>query len=191
MPNWVQHNMTVNGQMDDVLKFIQQCHSKNSVGEQRMLDFNSFIPCPYELLSVNKEWHGDAGIVVQAATDTDMHIEQKAYADNQESLIKKYGHGNWYDWCVANWNTKWNACSVQPVDLNISDEKKSSAIFIFDTAWDSPIPVFIKMTEMNPAIILTVWACEESQEFQWVKKWHNGELVSEEHIPFEEEGISQ
>lgn len=52
----------------------------------------------------------------------------KRYVDN----YKKYGAVTWYEWCNANWGTKWNAsdCDIYEEDgeLNIS----------FNTAWSEP-----------------------------------------------------
>lgn len=44
----------------------------------------------------------------------------------------------WYDWCVSNWGTKWNADTY-----NISDE----AIF-FGTAWSPPVPVIAELAKL-------------------------------------------
>ena len=51
----------------------------------------------------------------------------------------KYGFSSWYDWCIENWGTKWNA---KKTDL---DEYLS-----FKTAWSIPLPIFRKIAELNP-----------------------------------------
>lgn len=57
------------------------------------------------------------------------------------SNIVKYGYPTWYDWCNANWNTKWNAYDTE----TISDDE-----IIFQTAWDSPDPIFLELSKMHP-----------------------------------------
>ena len=52
----------------------------------------------------------------------------------------KYGFSSWYDWSVANWGTKWNAYETE------FDEE----YLYFKTAWDTPLPIFEKLAELNP-----------------------------------------
>lgn len=47
-----------------------------------------------------------------------------------------YGAIDWYDWCCANWGTKWNACETY-----VSGDKPTDVYF--DTAW-SPITDLIR-----------------------------------------------
>lgn len=44
----------------------------------------------------------------------------------------------WYDWCVSNWGTKWNADTY-----NISDEGIS-----LGTAWSPPLPVISELAKL-------------------------------------------
>jgi hypothetical protein len=44
---------------------------------------------------------------------------------------------NWYDWCNANWNTKWNS-----YDGNVTDDGIS-----FNTAWAPPTPVIAALAK--------------------------------------------
>lgn len=53
----------------------------------------------------------------------------KQYFDN----YTKYGSKTWFDWCIKNWGTKWNACDPIRISHNI---------VIFDTAWDCPLRNF-------------------------------------------------
>ncbi len=45
----------------------------------------------------------------------------------------KYGFDNWYDWRIANWDTKWNSYDVD-VELDEMDRLYVS----FLTAWSLP-----------------------------------------------------
>lgn len=44
----------------------------------------------------------------------------------------------WYDWCVSNWGTKWNADTY-----NVSDEGIS-----LGTAWSPPMPVIAELAKL-------------------------------------------
>lgn len=78
----------------------------------------------------------------------ELYKKGETYAFN----IKNYGHATWYDWCVANWGTKWNAygCVVEEDQVT------------FQTAWSNPEPVITKLAEMYPeAHIEHTWADED------------------------------
>lgn len=90
------------------------------------LDFNNFIPYP------------------------------KRFADlDRKPINDKDGYNSGgYEWCIANWGTKWNSC----------DAKKSSVYnqrlcYDFDTAWSPPAPIIRKMGELFPSLhfILKYW----------------------------------
>ena len=69
-------------------------------------------------------------------------------SDEQDFDFEKvipFPNGEWdYDWCIAKWDTKWNACRVEK-DFNpeYGDEVK----YTFDTAWSPPEGIFIKLRE--------------------------------------------
>lgn len=65
---------------------------------------------------------------------------------------QKYGAVSWYEWCNREWGTKWNAG-----DTEIIGEDK----VIFDTAWDNPEPVILKLAEMYPQAKIEHWWADE------------------------------
>jgi len=52
--------------------------------------------------------------------------------------------GDWYDWRLDNWGTKWDIYETQ---CNRIDANTLSMTFY--TAWSPPIPVFDKLTDMG------------------------------------------
>lgn len=46
----------------------------------------------------------------------------------------KYGHADWYSWCVANWGTKWDP---GPMEFTFSDDTTIEAFFT--SAWGPPV----------------------------------------------------
>ncbi len=80
----------------------------------------------------------------------DWELGKKAF---QNEL--KYGTSSWYEWCVANWGTKWNAYDFEKIE----DEKNTIK---FSTAWSAPHPVIAKLAELYPDIeIEHEWADED------------------------------
>ena len=79
-----------------------------------------------------------------------------------------YGNKNWYDWSIANWGTKWNACDT------VYDAKNK--LLQFNTAWSAPKPIFVEIARANPnAKLEIVYQLEE-------------EDVDVEHVCYVENG---
>ena len=70
------------------------------------------------------------------------------------SNFLQYGCGDWYGWCNRNWGTKWNA-----YDIHFDQESQS---IHFLTAWDTPMPVIDKLSQMFPEVEIDLqWADED------------------------------
>lgn len=72
----------------------------------------------------------------------------------EESNLAKYGYKNWYDWCVSEWGTKWNAGGdndAMQVDFD-ADGDHSIALFQFDTAWTPALGVLHKLAATHPQL---------------------------------------
>ncbi|NBO26342.1 MAG: hypothetical protein EBU96_06045 [Actinobacteria bacterium] len=63
--------------------------------------------------------------------------------------LKKYGHKDWYGWCIENWGTKWNSYWT-----NWSEDGSSVT---FCTAWSPPEPILQKMADETGEVITNEW----------------------------------
>ncbi len=63
-----------------------------------------------------------------------------SYGKRAVDNILEFGHLNWYDWSLANWGTKWNACHSQ-FNGNVVE---------FDTAWSDVAELICKLSEKYP-----------------------------------------
>jgi len=133
--------------------------------------------------------------------------EQKALVAAEESNLDKYGYKNWYDWCVNNWGTKWNAGGDNPdmmVDYDYDEDGDTViALFQFDTAWAPPLGVLEKLMDTHPELSIEcryhepgvgffgVWTdgsdrCYETEQFPkstdpfWTQ--HQDGLLLDEHF---------
>lgn len=70
--------------------------------------------------------------------------------EEARELIAKYGCIGWYDWCIANWGTKWDAYDIVGPHGN-----KTSAFITFDTAWSPPTPVLEALAAQHPEMAIT------------------------------------
>lgn len=65
--------------------------------------------------------------------------------------IKRYGERDWYDWSIKNWGTKWNA----------GDTVVYSDVIEFQTAWSTPIPVFVELSKRLKNVEINVDYADE------------------------------
>jgi hypothetical protein len=91
-----------------------------------------FIPCPKELKDTIAGSVGDAD-------------EQKKLVERTQLNIKNHGYGNWYDFCVAEWGTKWDI----KADGDIFQEGDNDISFTFDSAWSPPITAYERLVEQG------------------------------------------
>jgi hypothetical protein len=107
------------------------------------LDFQKIHPYPPELdITAGREGADDSP-------------EQIALVAAEESNLAKYGYRNWYDWCVNNWGTKWNAGGdndAMQVDYDEDVNDQGIALFQFDTAWAPPLGVLEKLMDTHPEL---------------------------------------
>lgn len=157
-------------------------------------DFNKLIPMPetldmvsgsIETLAIeavvrklNKRRYGfQQGYVESKMSDDEYDKRVKSHGKTEEELLDlglqyiankvKYGATTWYDWCVENWGTKWNAYENEQID---EDTIK------FETAWSSPEPVIAKLAKMYPdAVIEHWWAYEDMGSNTGYKRFYHGQ----------------
>lgn len=126
MPNWCNNNLTL--EHDDP-QMIQRAYDALERGEF----LQEFIPVPEELKNTVSGFlgNGDAQHALEAQT---------------RSNVEKYGYGNWYDFCVGEWGTKWDVgeqgCSdIRPDGLMLHT--------YFDSAWSPPVDAYQKLEQLG------------------------------------------
>ena len=114
MPNWCWNNLSVSGDEIQLREFVEK--STINIEENDEFSFNGTYPMPKTLR-------------ITAGTHLSFIEKIKRYIN-----IKLYGHDNWYNWSIANWGTKWDACEphIDNNDINFFSVS-------FDTAWSPPI----------------------------------------------------
>jgi len=146
MPNWCRNRVTVYGNEEEVSKVKDIFESKDTV-------FGKIIPSPdwknipNEKGELPKErlHKNDKGEVVAATME---------FPDGKND-------SRWYDWNVANWDTKWDIAGSVEVD-----EQDSEMVEInFNTAWSPPEAICFKLREMFPDISFSWFYDEPGMEF--------------------------
>jgi hypothetical protein len=114
MPNWCNNN-------------IELSHPDKAMVERAAKAFadgtllNEFIPLPKEL------------------EDTTAPARQ-----SDEALVAKYGHSDWYSWCIANWGTKWD---ISPYGVEINEF--GTLVGAFDSPWGPPIQAYEQFEQLG------------------------------------------
>jgi hypothetical protein len=93
---------------------------------------SEFIPVPQQLKIVA----GCVGDPVEQA---------KLEADTARNL-EELGYGNWYDFCVGEWGTKWDVGNQGCSDIHPDGKMLHT---YFDSAWAPPVNAYDKLVEMG------------------------------------------
>lgn len=115
MPNWCENAVTI---QHNNPSYIDKC--EESAREGKLL--RTLHPCPQVLFDT-----------VSGRVGGDEEYDQQLLVARQQINIKFFGHKDWYDWCVANWGTKWD---IDPVDVTRLD--KNTVHITFNSAWSPP-----------------------------------------------------
>lgn len=96
-----------------------------------------------------------------------------AYGKRVSDNLKNYGSKDWYDWCVKNWGTKWNACGTEFDESNPTQIK-------FDTAWSDVRMLISKLSEKYPNnLFIYNYAMEETGVYTGVASFKDGKVYDE------------
>lgn len=90
-----------------------------------------------------------------------MYANGMVYVNNYD----KYGCTTWYDWCIRNWGTKWNLSREDggetPQWDDLPDDAECEYNMTFQTAWSTPSPVMLRLSELFPEINIEVKFADE------------------------------
>ena len=136
MPNWTQNEVQIFGdqQKMDILK-------KSVESKTRKFDFDLIVPKPKVLENVES-----------------MLTKKNKNLGLTCNDSKTFPNKCWYEWCIHNWGTKWNACEVALSEFPEYLEYK------FETAWDAPRPVFAALWFLWHLDMKIIWKCKHEDD---------------------------
>ena len=144
MPNWCSNSCRMTAPADHPLMVKIKAELDRGEGAQW---FQAVVPVPQALL----DQPARAGSPV---------------TEDEEKLEATFGYRNWYDFCIAEWKTKWEA-KVHSHDRVDGD----SIVVWFDTAWSPPDGIYEAMHKHG--IEVEAAYCEQGMGYMgW---WKNGE----------------
>jgi len=126
MPNWCNNNLILEHE-DPAM--IQRAHKALERGEF----LQEFIPVPQELKDTVSGGYGDP-------------VEQAKLEAQTRANVAKYGYGNWYDFCVGQWGTKWDVGEQGCSDVHPGGKMLHAN---FDSAWSPPVNAYEKLEALG------------------------------------------
>ena len=116
--------------------------------------FNKFIPIPeilkrtgngsMTLEGVRRRWW-----MFDPSTEAKPFGVPRLPTPEEVAELEKIGFTDWYDWAIAKWGTKWDAC-----DPNTARRNGTEIILEFETAWGPPTPVWDALKERFPDVYM-------------------------------------
>jgi hypothetical protein len=201
MPNWVTNEINIHGEHAKVELFMERLKGVNEDDTDcSVLDFNQLIPMPDLLKHTasggrkfkdadgnevsHTSWYSAKGSESFTLGDDS---GARPFTPEEMKELAEIGATSWYDWCINNWGTKWNACRPQ----------SDVGYFRFDTAWAPPEHIFDAMLDLADEIggiesISFNWQEEQGFGASWTMlreskgNWIQDDLVSWDSPEMEE-----
>lgn len=133
MPNWCGNTLKL-GHEDPAMI----ARAKEAFAEGKFLE--EFIPVPKEL----------SDTVAGHRSDAD---EQARLLAQTKANLEKYGYGNWYDYCVNEWGTKWDVGDGN----GIQHWDDHELIVYFDSAWSPPVAAYERLLDLGFTVYATYY----------------------------------
>lgn len=136
MPNWCNNRVSIyHEDRSKVEALVEGIKAGNFC--------KTVVPIPEDLNIV-------AGRVGDDTNPDQIELERKT-AEN----IEKYGAGNWYDFCVNHWGTKWDVDPYDPEDVKV--DEYGVLEFGFDSAWAPPTGIYEALVQQGYEVEATYY----------------------------------
>jgi hypothetical protein len=132
MPNYCGNTLTITHEDPEMIR-----RAREAFAEGEFL--NEFIPVPKELK-----------IVAGRVGDPD---EQAKLEAQTQTNVERHGYGNWYDFCVNEWGTKWDVGDGQGIQTWDDHE----LVVYFDSAWSPPVAAYEKLLDLGFTVYATYY----------------------------------
>lgn len=125
MPNWCNNTLTLEHEDPAMIARAREAFAKGAF-------LHEFVPVPLCLTETIAGSHSDP-------------VMQAALKQSEQDNLNAYNYKNWYDFCVAEWGTKWDVGG----DDGYINDIEGGLILSFDSAWSPPIKAYERLVEMG------------------------------------------
>lgn len=171
MPNWCSNNLRIIASPE---------LSKKILDDIPMFSLGAVIPMPEELATITTGFAkiGDEGYTAWRSVETPNGTELIPIEEKEaRELIDKYGHADWYGWCLAHWGTKWD---INPEEWVWNEQGQPE--ISFDTAWSPPMPVIEELARRYPEAAFRLAFSEGGGDFAGAFTLKGDEAIEEVDI---------
>lgn len=153
MPNHVDHDLIIIGNVSSLKEFT--IFAKE---EDHLLSANKFIPYPKEY-SV-------------------MDDKAKEVRKNGDYSVKDGFNSGGYEWCIANWGTKWGIynASIKSQKLN---SKSGRIKYNFNSAWSPAYKIILAMSKKFKTLTFDMKYYECGMQYKGHYVVKNGEVIKD------------
>ena len=172
MPNWCYNSLTIEGSAEDISAIktqlnqpFQRQHDQWNPETGKMELQDVLYPNP-----VFAFWN------ITKPTNLEAYNKQADHTLPMAEQLQFKG-GNWYDWNVTNWGTKWDVAvshNEEYPETEMIEEWSDRLIYRFNTAWSPPSPAIAKLSEQYPNCTFTL-SFEEETGWGGEYEYTNGE----------------
>ena len=174
MPNWCENNLTVRGPEEEIKRFLEGTKGTDEEGEPTYDIVNSWFPVPAILDDIHSGYNTISGKKFTLWRDDENGKSVGVTKEEITQLKDNCGFTNSYDWCIANWGSKWGDCYTDLVQMN--DE---NLLFYFESAWGPPTEGLTKIAKDFPKLFFYLTYQEPGMCFEGYVRWDDGELIEE------------
>ena len=153
MPNHCHNRVTIYGSGNDTEETREQIAKLKEIFEGESI-FTQIIPEPdwpnTPLMSKDVQ-----GLVYDSGKVGELPVKVEEYGTSYRFKSTDKADDRWYDWRLANWDTKWDA-----YDVVVTDDDPESVEIEFNTAWSPPEAICHKIREDYPDVSVS-WFYDE------------------------------
>lgn len=162
MPNWVYNTLVIEAveadpkQLQQVITQLNQPYTVSHHNWDAATDTMVRTPTTYNN-PIFAFWN------IIKPTDLDTYFGEQPKFD--PAVTVAFDSDHWYDWNVRNWGTKWdvgNQDNDSPYNDTEMEEKDKAVVYNFNTAWSTPMPALIKLSEQYPELVIALFYQEET-----------------------------
>jgi len=201
MPNHTANNFVIQGPVADINRFISAVKT-----DETELDFNGVYPMPVELKGTSSptriqtqeevdyawsDWNKRKEAGTLASHEKDKPWGLGLTMEQAMCLLEKYGVTNWYDWCITNWGTKWNAYDAREWSVTEHGDGTAHGTIYYETAWSPATALWLRVSKDYPTLEFYHEFVDEGGMFLGSETIVNGEIIDEEELEWDsDDGIT-
>jgi hypothetical protein len=177
-PNWCECELEIEGpDIKEILAYIQDTKDNDEV---IVFSCDKVIPYPKEFKDLDRRREEFDAKLTQVRSDEERDKVKAEYGLKPDDWYLKDGfNSGGYEWCNANWGTKWGCC-----DSVIETQSDDYVVIKWESAWKAPEPVIVKLGELFPKNRFTLQYWEGGCAFQGELIMQNGEIELDATYPY-------